>query len=309
MKRIAFSTPLAAALGLIVLTNVALLAAAGWNRRGEPAYELSLTERELALPGARMDEGTGLELSLMMTHRAPGVLRRAARWKRHELPSIDYEWLDRAKLGALGFRIDLDPGHPDAAHHYSHAMPRRAYLVLEYDGDAWNRWIAGREEQVEQLRGEVAEGTADPGTLADAEALLALDRTMRSRLFPVDAGLDADALRRRYGDRQRHAVVAGLIRPRIIRDQDEEPVLSGDPFGLVVSLVQVPHTLRQPLEDLLPEENWSELEKRERAAAESGWPSPSPPRYRALMAIGRRHEPWLVDVSREGEDQGGYFRP
>jgi hypothetical protein len=302
MKRLPISTPLAVALGLILLTNAALLAAAGWNRRGEPIYELSLTERELALPGARLDEGTGLELSLVMTHQAPGVVRRAARWKRHELPSVEYDWLNRAKLLELGFRIDLDPDHPDAAHHYFHAMPRRVYVVLEHDGDAWNRWIAGREEEIRQLRDEVAAGTADTGSLADAEALLAIDRTMRSRLFPVDAGLDADALRRRYDGRSRHAVVAGLIRPQIVRHEDEAPYLSGDIVRLVVNRVQVSHKLRQTVEDLLPEESWPEVDARARKEAEGGWPSPSPPRYRAIMAIGRRHEPWLVGVVRVGEN-------
>ena len=54
MKRLPVSRSLAAALGLILLTNVALLATAGWNRRGEPRHQLSLTERELVLPGARL---------------------------------------------------------------------------------------------------------------------------------------------------------------------------------------------------------------------------------------------------------------
>jgi hypothetical protein len=302
MKRLASPASVAAACGLIVLTNLVILAAAGWNRRGEPIAELSLTERELALPAAQQDDGTGLELSLVMTHQAPGVVRRTARWKRHELPSVDYDWLDRAKLLELGFRIDLDPAHPDAVDHYSHSMARRVYLVVEYDGDSWNRWITGREEQVLQLRREVAEGTAEPGELADAEAVLAADRTMRSRLYPVDAGLDAGELRRRYGDRRRHAVVAGFLRPIVVRPDDGEPVLSGKLLGLVVGRVHVSRSLRQPLEGFLPEESWEEVDARERREAESGWPSPAPPRYGAVMAVGRRHEPWLVGIERIVED-------
>lgn len=41
-----------------------------------------------------------------------------------------------------------------------------------------------------------------------------------------------------------------------------------------------------------------EVETRERRAAESGWPAPIEPRYRATLAVGRRQEPWLIDVSR-----------
>ena len=179
MKRVASPAWVAAACGLVVVTNVMFLSAANWNRRGEPEAVLSLTERELAMPTARQDEGAGLELSLLLTHEPPRVIRRAARWRRYELPSVDYGWLDRSKLLELGFRLDFDPSLPDAAEHYSHAMPRRAYVVVEYDGEAWKRWIRGREQQVGKLRRDVDEGIAEPSSLADAEALLAVDRTMR----------------------------------------------------------------------------------------------------------------------------------
>ncbi|MCP5066566.1 MAG: DUF4824 family protein [bacterium] len=295
MKHLVSPVSVVAACGLIVVTNLAILSAAGWNRRGEPQAELSLTERELAMPTARQDEGTGLELSLVMTHEPPGVLRRTARWKRHELPPVNYGWLNRAKLLDLGFRVDLEPTHLDAAEHYSHAIARRTYVVVEYDGEAWNRWIGDREEQLRKLRREVEEGAAQPSALADAEAVLAVDRTMRSRLFPVDAGVDADALQRRYGNRRRHAVVAGLLRPKIVQPENGAPTLSGEVLALVVSRVHVSRRFRQHFESFLPEETWEEVESRERREAESGWPSPTPPRYQATLAVGRRHEPWLVE--------------
>lgn len=297
MRHVASPVTVVAACGLIVVTNLAILSAAGWNRRGEPQAELSLTERELALPAARQDEGTGLELSLVMTHEPPGAVRRTARWKRYELPSVDYGWLDRAKLLELGFRVDVDPARAGAGEHYSHAMPRRAYLVVEYDGEAWNRWIRAREEHVRQVRRKVEEGAAEPSALGDAEALLVIDRTMRSRLVPVDAGTDADALRRRYGDRRRHAVVTGWVRPKVVQPENGVPTLGGVVSGLVVSRVHVSRELRRHLETFLPEETWEEVEARERAAADRGWPSPTAPRYGATLAVGRRYEPWLVSVA------------
>jgi hypothetical protein len=297
MKRFASPASVAVACGLIVVANLAILSAAGWNRRGEPEAALSLTERELALPEARQDEDTVLELSLILAHEPPGVVRRTARWKRFALPALDYGWLDRAKLLDLGFRVDLDPADPDSAEHYSHAMPRRAYFVVEYDGEAWSRWISDREEQIRKLRREVEEGNAEPSALADAEAVLAIDRTMRSRLFPVDAGTDADALKRRYGDRRRHAVVAGLLRPKVVQPENGTPTLRGDVLDLVVSRVHVSSRLRRQLEVFLPEETWEEIETRERRAAESGWPSPTPPRYHTTLAVGRRYEPWLTSVT------------
>jgi hypothetical protein len=205
--------------------------------------------------------------------------------------------LDRSKLLELGFRIDFDPTLPDAAEHYSHAMPRRAYVVVEYDGEAWKRWIRGREQQVLELRREDEEGIAERSSLADAEALLAVDRMMRSRLFPVDAGIDADALRRRYPDRRRHAVVAGLLRPKVVHPESGASTLSGEVLELVVSRVHVSRNLRRHLEAFLPEETWEEIEAREQREAKAGWPSPIQPRYRATLAVGRRHEPWLANVA------------
>jgi hypothetical protein len=297
MKRFASPGLLMVAIAIVVVTNLALLAAAGWNRRGEPTAGLSLSERELAIPADRHDEDTGLALSLVLAHEPPGVLRRVARWKGYQLASVEYDWLDKAKLLELGFRLDLDPAQPDAAEYYSHAMPRRACFVIEYEGEAWNRWISGRGEQVVDLRREVENGTAKQGALADAEAVLAVDRTMRSRLFLVDVGLDADALQSRYGDRHRYAVVAGLLRPKIVQRDDGVAVLSGEVIDLAVDRVHVSRQHRRQLEPFLSDETWNEIEEREREEAEIGWPSVTPPRYRATVSVGRRYEPWLISVA------------
>ena len=288
---------LALGCGLIVITNLALLGAAGWNRQGVPEVELSLTERELAMAPARQEEGGEVMLSLVLSHKPPGVLRRIAARKNYKLPSVKYPWLDRDKLRELGFRVDLDPSDPEAPDYYRHAAMRRAYVVLEYEGDGWSSWLAGREEQVERARREVEEGTMQASALADAEAVLALDRTMRSRLLPVDAGTDADALRQRYPDRRRHAVVEGLFRPQVVRPNDGTPFLKGYLWGLVVRRVHVSRKLRQPLEAFLPEDDWNEILTREKEVAQAGWPSPVAPRYRAVLAVGRRYEPWLVSVA------------
>jgi hypothetical protein len=297
MKRFASPVSVMVACGLIVVTNLAILAAAGWNRRGEPLAEFSLTEREVAMPEARQDDGAGFELKLITTDRAPGILRRTARWKHYELPAVNYDWLDRDKLLELGFRIDLDPTHPDAAEHYVHEMTRRVYIVVEYDGEAWRQWIGSREEHVRQLGRDVEAGTAESSALADAEAVLAIDQTMRSRLFPVDAGVDAEVLRRRYADSRDHAIVAALLRPIVVQHEDGVPTLSAEVMGLVVSRMYVSREFRRHLEEFLSDETWQELETRERREAENGWPSATPPRYRATLAVGLRHEPWLVSVT------------
>jgi len=297
MKRLASLGTLTAGCLLVLTVNLVILGLVGSNRRGEPTAELTLTSRELALPAARQDEGTGLELFLMLTDQPPGAVRRTARLRHYELPPVEHAWLDRARLRELGFRVKLEPNHPEAAHLYSQAMPRPVYIVVEYDGEAWARWLADREEDVRRLRRQLKAGAEKPGHLADAEAVLDLDRTLRSRLFPVDVGLDADLLRERYVDRERYAVMAGLIRPTVIQPDDGEPFLSGTVVRPVVGRVHVSRDLGPRIEAYLPDESWEQIEVRERREAESGWPSPAPPRYRATLAVGRRSEPWLVGIS------------
>lgn len=296
MKWLASKTAVAAGCAVILIVNVALLGAAAWNRQGEPRAALTLTERELALLTDMQEEKSGLVLSIRLASQVPEVVQRAGWRKRYEFPSFEHLWLDRDKLRELGFAVDLDPTDPAADAYYTRARKRRAYVVLEFEGDAWDRWLAEQEKQLDELRREVAKGAAEAGALADAEALLSLDRAMRSRLVSVDVGTDAEALRRRYPDRRRYAMVEGLVRPELVRRQDEAPFLTGVVRGPLVRQVNVPLRLRRPLEPFVPTETRREREAREREEAETGWPSPSPPRYRAVVAFGRRHEPWLVSV-------------
>ncbi len=303
MKQLTRRSSVAAACALIIVTNLVLLTSVSRNRRGEPAAKLTLTERELALPADRRDEGTGLSMSLVMAHEPPGIIRRAARWRNHELPAFDHEWLDRAKLLELGFRVDLEPQHPDAAEYYARTMPRRVLIVVEYEGDAWSRWIRGREEQVRMLRRDAEEGKVTPETLADAEALLAADQTMRSRLVAVDAGSEFTTLPDPYDDPHRHAVLAGFLRPKVVRRGSGAPSLGGEILDLVVDRVHIPRNYRRDLEPFLSDETWNEIEEREHRVAEQGWPSVTPARYRADLAVGNRHEPWLLDVSSIQSDE------
>jgi len=294
MKRLASPAAVVAACALIVVTNAVVLVKASRNRSGEPEAVLALTERELAMPFARQDEGTALDLRLVTSDAPPLLARRASVWRRREIEEVEFGWLDRAKLLDLGCRIDIEPDDPKAEERYDLAIPRSVYLVLEYDGDAWGRWIAGREESVAEIR---SSGSASE--IADAEALLALDREMRSRLFPIDAGTDLDLLRRRYPDRSRHVILAGAVRPRVVEDAGGEQVLRGRIDGLFVGRVHVPRRLADTLAPFAPKETWEEIDARMRRETEGRWPEPVPPRFSATLAVGHRLEPWLVEVSAE----------
>jgi hypothetical protein len=293
----------------VLLTNLVILGAAFSNRRGGPQAELRLTERELTLPSARQQDDSALFLRLRLTDDVPDAYRATARWRGYQLPAVDLAWLDRDKLRELGCRTDVDPADPEAEDHYRHAMTRRAFVVLEYEGPAWERWIADRTAAVAELALEVESGTKGPADLADAEAVLALDRAFRSRLFPIDAGTDVVALRRRHAGPGRYVIVPAIFHPRVLRPDDGPPRLTGVVQRAVVSWIHVPLGLRDAFEGWLPEESWDAYYRRKREEARGGWPSPTGPRFAATLALGRRMEPWLVDVTPADAARDGGRRP
>lgn len=296
MKHFASPSWVAAGCVLIAGTSAAYLGAAAWNRQGEPEATLALTERELALPWARPDDGTALGLHLLLGDEAPITVRRTAIWRHHDLPTVDEAWIGRDELRSLGFHVELDPGDSEADEYYSRQIGRRAYVVLEYEGEEWDRWLGRREEQVRKVRLRVDAGLEERAALDDAEALLALDRTMRSRLFPIDAGMDPDELRHRHPDRSRYAVLPAVLRLRLLHPEGSEAILTAavDPL---VRRIHVPLSLRGPLDPFVPQESLDEVSARERRASTEGWPEPVPARYVARLAIGHRLEPWLVGVA------------
>ena len=296
MRRLGSPRAVIAGLALILIADAAILATAAWNRRGGPAAQIVLTGREVAMPEFREEDNTGLSLSLLLADDPPPGLERIAWRKRRLLPRVDHPWLDPEKLREIGFQTDIDPSDPGAEEACEKEGPRSVYLVLEFEGEAWESWLAGREERVGELRRKVESGEADRKTLEDAEAILALDRVMRSRLFVVDAGLDPESLRSRYPDRARHVIVRGIVSLRVFQREGEEARLEAI-LEALPDRVHVPVGIRPALLPFLPRETRDQALERERKKAEAAWPAPEPPRYRAVLAFGRRLEPWLVSVS------------
>lgn len=222
-------------LAALILTIGGLLAFAAWNR-GETRQRLTLTERELTLPwqwrNASADDDAELRLGIEWQRRSGALEERA--------------WLTEDKLRDIGFDIGL-PGAPEAEQRYGRALPRVGWVVFEFDGPAWR--------ETEQRR-RLKEDPALPRPAVEP-----------SRLVPIDAGTDRDALARR------HASAPTLILPALIR-LAWVPANSGGPmtYGyverLVVSEVTVPKRLRTALAT----------------------------RFEADLAVGRLGFPWVTDV-------------
>jgi len=164
-------------------------------------------------------------------------------------------------------------------------LPRQVLLVLELKGPAWQQAVIRARENAAR---QTAAAAANPGSeqfAKQAEAgrkRLALEETHASRLFVIDAGLDADALRRRYPDRSRHLIVRGSVRPAE-RGRDGDHHLAGHVSQIAIAQVNVPFALRPVLEPL--------------RNAPRPVPDQQAPRYEVQLAIGQRLEPWIERVT------------
>ena len=106
-----------------------------------------------------------------------------------------------------------------------------------------------------------------------------------SRLFAVDAGLDDAALRARYPDRSKYAIMRGQARSMVLSQRNGKPVLMGNLLGMHVTEINVPHKFIAEMKDMKP---WNSYMK----------PGDQPNHYEVIVAFGRNHEPWIVSAKK-----------
>jgi hypothetical protein len=248
-----------------------------------------MTERELPM-GYVEEENSGVSLHLD--------------WDGPRWAYSDEDWIDQKKLETLGFDCSVPLTDPSAALFYGKALPIPRYAVLEYEGDAWARWLARQEQEIEGFRAKVAEGRETAKALEERRERFARGRVNRSRLFLIDLGTDAGELRRRYADRSRYLIAAALVgldyRPIVKPEngKEEPPHLQGHVQELLIETIHVPLDRRAPLDAMRREE----VEEAAKGGESTGtWyrpPYSGPPRYRVTLTYGRRLEPWIADLAR-----------
>lgn len=284
--RIAWSraSTLLAGIVLLALTNAVALVGAAWNRSGAPESELKLTQRELWQPYRHGldEEGAGLTLDIRWRVLTAGQAD-SYYVNYHGAP----EWLDRAKLESLGFDVSRRSAAASMDRRYERLLPREALLVLELDGPAFQKALERARERVAKEAAREAAGSGRKGSRDPAQSAaeqLKREETSGSRLFAVDAGLDAQALRAKYPDRARYAIVRGTVRAQFNRNRSGEGEFTGHIENLVIRQVSVPLEFRAALGPVSRIKPWQDA---------GGQVSP----YQVTVAFGKRFEPWIVAAS------------
>ena len=269
-----WSHTLIAGSAIILLTNAVALGGAGYNRSGEPESRLQLTQRELQHSSWRSGkDNSGITLSL--------------NWRIEQADLNDFNfgmysnswgmpvWLDRAKMAELGFDVDKLAGTAgDYGRHHKELQPREALLVLEMNDLAYQHHLQRTKEYVDQARKllEASPSSEDVKRKAkNAEENYRYEQDKGSRLFVIDAGINAQKLRAAYPDRARYAIVHGLIRPTTVQIKSETRI-GGNITELHADRINVPFAYRQVFNN------------------------PEP--YEVTVAFGKRLEPWLVSASK-----------
>ena len=221
------------------------IAANGWNRSGEPVQRITLTERELPLAWSGRDDERGMRLRLEHEGRYDPLDAR--------------NWLTEDRLRELGFVSDVMPGAPEAGDTYRKMLPRTVWVALQYNGEAWR--------EIERRR-ELAQS---------AQAAPEIRFTSyQSRLVPIDASRDRDALLRRYPTG--HLVVRASIQISYVGPDNKGPLVYGYIRRLIPWEVSVPRALAERLANL-PVRG-----------------EPYTPRYEADLAVGHLGIPYVTDV-------------
>ncbi len=266
------------ALGLVVLINGIVLAGVAWNRAGEPEATLVLTERELPMAWGVFGshENTGIALSLNQAWAAPS------------------DWFDEVKLRELGFEPEryVAPDKAGADWH-KQPLPRRAYVVMEFDGPAWAALLQKKEQEVRDMPAQIEAGKRTQQQLEYEQHELERMRNASSRLVAVDVGNDPEALRARYADTHRYLITAAEVRmgysySRGSDGRAEKPMMQGYIGEILTGTIHVPARFHAVLNEAIG---------RVRANASTAYRPDAPtPRYQVTLHYGKRYEPWVVSI-------------
>lgn len=270
---------------LVLVTNAIALGGVAYNRSGEPRSALELTERELALsPRDWLDnDNSGISLDVTWRVRFPDA--ESTDPYSHYFWGSELHWLSEAQKQQLGFATPAATSSDDARSRSWDPPARGAFVVLENDGAAYR---AAVEHARRHLARQAELATLKPGVkefeerLSSARKDLEREESRASRLFVIDVGPNADALRKRYADRKRYAIVPARL----------DAHLEGDAYAsrsavyvesLDIETISVPHPFRAIVEPLVPQ-------------AQVYPYAEHAPRFAATVRWGRRFEPWIVQL-------------
>lgn len=271
---------------IVLVINAIVLSGVAYNRSGEPESVITLSGREMEVSRSYTSDFKNSGISLRINWRALG--------KEKTLDEIsDYfdwrslHWLDEKKLEELGF--DIKRYAKRNTNHYQDLPEKEVCLVLENNGEAYREAVKRAEKALASAEAKLKENP-DSKDLIDrrksAEEELKNEIKSRSRLFVIDAGLEASALRSKYPDKNRYMITKGIVRPGYdYSDEKATKRLTGwiSRLGVV--------SLHLPLEYEKKLESFKNSKMNEDCGKYSEYQC-----YEIELFYGKRLEPWINQI-------------
>jgi Domain of unknown function (DUF4824) len=279
-------------IGLVLLANAVVLGGIALNRADVPQAEITLTEREVPLDyGAfRDDENTGVSLRLAWdetTYGSPGV-QWARRWKK-------LSWFGQEKLEVIGYDCSVPPSHAEAPSYYGKMLPKEVFVVLEYEGEAWETFLQKGEERLACWQNCVHNEESSLKNLEQFREVFTEQQTTASRLMVIDVGADPISLRTRYPDGSQFLILRGLVQLWYITpentssDEQFPPYVRGRVKEILIERIHVPREFREELKELYQAKYGNDGSKRKRYQL-------TEPSYEVSLKFGSRYEPWVTAI-------------
>ena len=280
-KRILF----AAAILVILAANGLIYLHIQANRSGQFDSSLQLTEREMPVSwSGQMREDNSIRLKL--------------EWQVNTDEKYNYwkspDWLNEQKLLEIGFsQADLQRDTENRGM-IRQKIAKKAVIVLEFDGPSYQEFVRRAELK---LRQEQEKSQTNPNDSSRKNQLEAAEKNLNfahnaaSRLFAVDAGGDAETLRKRYPDRSKYLFVEGRVMP-ILRNtatDSKDTVVGGQIQQISIETIHVPKEIHNNLHD-------AKGKLKRRINAEK-------PGYLVHLHSGKRFEPWISRIEPIAEDE------
>ncbi len=263
---------------ILVATNIVVLYGVASNRSGEAESLVTLTERELDLSYHAYEENSGLALRLSWRALEKEDPNGYSSWRSPQ-------WLNKQKLEELGFKVEDHMG-PYGIRRYSRSIPKEVFIVLELAGEPYIEAVKRAVKVFEREKGLIANNPDEKSSrdrMEQAERKLERERFEATRLFAIDAGLDAGALREKYGDRTRYIITRGLVRPGYLYENNKDEIL-GYISKLSVEKIYIPVEHQQIFTSILDQND----------SRQNNFGSLH---YEIQLAYGHRLEPWIVSVT------------
>ena len=277
---------------LLLLSNIFVLSGVAYNRSGEPVSKITLTERELSSPYSYSYRKEDSGVAFYLQWRVLSEKNNNTYYSYYSGAYTPVQWLDEKKLTQLGFDTSFDPKQKGSYRFYNNLPERQVYLVLEYDGESYQRALKMAQENLfeketllESMPKDISEQEKNriKGNAKSARNILEQEQNSRSRLFVIDADVDDESLRKKYADQTRYLVVKGKVGVTL-QSKNKTSVVRGRITEILNNRIHIPLPYRDQLVEFSKTKKYHQHQGKK-------------PRFQGTFAWGKRYEPWIVGVA------------